>query len=132
MSRYLFCFLMIRRPPRSTRADTLFPYPTLFRSTAHDPNARTPPDPEAIAPPAEVADAAPDFANVVVSSPVAGFDGETTENAQSRWESEVSALRDRLKRYPAAELLCGKNETANVRYGISERGEANAEEHKTC
>src|SRR3546814_9657217 len=29
-----FCivFLMIRRPPRSTRTDTLFPYTTLFRS----------------------------------------------------------------------------------------------------
>src|SRR3546814_343953 len=32
---YLYCifFLMIRRPPRSTRTDTLFPYTTLFRST---------------------------------------------------------------------------------------------------
>src|SRR3546814_19719137 len=33
----LFCtfffLLMIRRPPRSTRTDTLFPYTTLFRST---------------------------------------------------------------------------------------------------
>src|SRR3546814_12322152 len=28
---YLFC-LMIQRPPRSTRTDTLFPYTTLFRS----------------------------------------------------------------------------------------------------
>src|SRR3546814_17404215 len=28
----LFVFLMIRRPPRSTRTDTLFPYTTLFRS----------------------------------------------------------------------------------------------------
>src|SRR3546814_309395 len=28
----VFFFLMIRRPPRSTRTDTLFPYPTLFRS----------------------------------------------------------------------------------------------------
>src|SRR3546814_1607571 len=28
----MFFFLMIRRPPRSTRTDTLFPYPTLFRS----------------------------------------------------------------------------------------------------
>src|SRR3546814_13496280 len=27
-------FLMIRRPPRSTRTDTLFPYTTLFRSAA--------------------------------------------------------------------------------------------------
>src|SRR3546814_15118871 len=41
MVRYLWCmyalfimffFLMIRRPPRSTRTDTLFPYTTLFRS----------------------------------------------------------------------------------------------------
>src|SRR3546814_14329403 len=28
----LLLFLMIRRPPRSTRTDTLFPYTTLFRS----------------------------------------------------------------------------------------------------
>src|SRR3546814_11269218 len=28
---FFFC-LMIRRPPRSTRTDTLFPYTTLFRS----------------------------------------------------------------------------------------------------
>src|SRR3546814_11853107 len=34
----VFFFLMIRRPPRSTRTDTLFPYTTLFRSvlTQHD------------------------------------------------------------------------------------------------
>src|SRR3546814_20018848 len=30
---YIF-FLMIRRPPRSTRTDTLFPYTTLFRSNS--------------------------------------------------------------------------------------------------
>src|SRR3546814_16353 len=29
-------FLMIRRPPRSTRTDTLFPYTTLFRSRISD------------------------------------------------------------------------------------------------
>src|SRR3546814_13352566 len=37
ISSYIVCFvvfffLMIRRPPRSTRTDTLFPYTTLFRS----------------------------------------------------------------------------------------------------
>src|SRR3546814_5836307 len=35
MSTFSFVFiffLMIRRPPRSTRTDTLFPYTTLFRS----------------------------------------------------------------------------------------------------
>src|SRR3546814_11002145 len=32
---YVVCFLyMIRRPPRSTRTDTRFPYTTLFRSLA--------------------------------------------------------------------------------------------------
>src|SRR3546814_10347717 len=32
MILFSFFFLMIRRPPRSTRTDTLFPYTTLFRS----------------------------------------------------------------------------------------------------
>src|SRR3546814_9848161 len=32
MYALLLFFLMIRRPPRSTRTDTLFPYTTLFRS----------------------------------------------------------------------------------------------------
>src|SRR3546814_3905213 len=35
-----FFFLMIRRPPRSTRTDTLFPYTTLFRSEARRQEAR--------------------------------------------------------------------------------------------
>src|SRR3546814_7501623 len=30
------CVLMIRRPPRATRTDTLFPYTTLFRSCLAD------------------------------------------------------------------------------------------------
>src|SRR3546814_1283541 len=35
----LLCFfLMIRRPPRSTRTDTLFPYTTLFRSMVDQPH----------------------------------------------------------------------------------------------
>src|SRR3546814_9518839 len=31
---------MIRRPPRSTRIDTLFPYTTLFRSGGNEPDRR--------------------------------------------------------------------------------------------
>src|SRR3546814_7128389 len=34
---FVFFFLMIRRPPRSTRTDTLFPYTTLFRSLPNGP-----------------------------------------------------------------------------------------------
>src|SRR3546814_11336320 len=37
---HFFFFLMIRRPPRSTRTDTLFPYTTLFRSVCQT-NAET-------------------------------------------------------------------------------------------
>src|SRR3546814_14854226 len=33
---FIYFFLMIRRPPRSTRTDTLFPYTTLFRSGPSD------------------------------------------------------------------------------------------------
>src|SRR3546814_19101991 len=36
---YFIFFLMIRRPPRSTRTDTLCPYTTLFRSTAQQSRA---------------------------------------------------------------------------------------------
>src|SRR3546814_19422657 len=39
---FCFCFLIIRRPPRSTRTDTLFPYTTLFRSDAVDQRAAMP------------------------------------------------------------------------------------------
>src|SRR3546814_8743683 len=45
----MFFFIMILRPPRSTRTDTLFPYTTLFRSiaaaAAEHPDADPPPDP---------------------------------------------------------------------------------------
>src|SRR3546814_12100419 len=37
----ILIFLMIRRPPRSTRTDTLFPYTTLFRSLHPDLAAMT-------------------------------------------------------------------------------------------
>src|SRR3546814_14695950 len=49
---FFFFFLMIRRPPRSTRTDTLFPYTTLFRShrlarqTCRGPKRESEPRPE--------------------------------------------------------------------------------------
>src|SRR3546814_4402817 len=39
---------MIRRPPRSTRTDTLFPYTTLFRSPPHDDTGHTWHHPDAV------------------------------------------------------------------------------------
>src|SRR3546814_15566263 len=38
----LIFFLMIRRPPRSTRTDTLLPYTTLFRSPCEFPRPAKP------------------------------------------------------------------------------------------
>src|SRR3546814_10273026 len=38
---------MIRRPPRSTRTDTLFPYTTLFRSAGYDLRGQSPRPPAA-------------------------------------------------------------------------------------
>src|SRR3546814_951211 len=39
---FVFFFLIIRRPPGSTRTDTLFPYTTLFRSAGTDPQQGPP------------------------------------------------------------------------------------------
>src|SRR3546814_10173388 len=53
---------MIRRPPRSTRTDTLFPYTTLFRSptmTAARPITMVPMPMEISAPPCDCANSAP-------------------------------------------------------------------------
>src|SRR3546814_13807272 len=50
---------MIRRPPRSTRTDTLFPYTTLFRS--QDARLADAPPADARGPAGRSTDAAPDF-----------------------------------------------------------------------
>src|SRR3546814_8460603 len=43
LSCFIVFFLMIRRPPRSTRTDTLFPYTTLFRSPGSNRSPGAPP-----------------------------------------------------------------------------------------
>src|SRR3546814_18263776 len=52
-----FFFLWIRRPPRSTRTDTLFPYTTLFRSLAVDDADDAPLDQRVIHAVADILDA---------------------------------------------------------------------------
>src|SRR3546814_16957011 len=49
----VFFFLMIRRPPRSTRTDTLFPYTTLFRSLPTEVHELLDSEAERVAPLAE-------------------------------------------------------------------------------
>src|SRR3546814_17747755 len=62
---------MIRRPPRSTRTDTLFPYTTLFRSPgAVDLGIADRPDPF--------------YADSNFGPPILGADGATRETARSQ------------------------------------------------
>src|SRR3546814_16506385 len=89
----LVFFLMIRRPPRSTRTDTLFPYTTLFRSSAAALPRRarfsatlraTPPG---------------QFCNA------AGLDAPTTKGAaacalRSRWQAPTAAIRSFVSAMP--------------------------------
>src|SRR3546814_8083072 len=49
-----FFFLLIRRPPRSTRTDTLFPYTTLFRSIAMSLPSESRPEADVEAPPEQI------------------------------------------------------------------------------
>src|SRR3546814_12511677 len=64
-------FLMIRRPPRSTRTDTLFPYTTLFRSVRYA-GCRSPARPRRRAPPRECPRAGRQAGRPVVEFPGPG------------------------------------------------------------
>src|SRR3546814_15657664 len=80
---FFFFFLMIRRPPRSTRTDTLFPYTTLFRSRLH--RGR-----DAVA---ELRQHERDARHVLHVRPVCAHDGDA-----ARGEADLgrrTALRDR-------------------------------------
>src|SRR3546814_8979108 len=85
-----FVFLMIRRPPRSTRTDTLFPYTTLFRSFRDT--------------------------NIVVSG---GFDAEKIRNfaEQDRSEEHTSELQS-LMRISYA-VFCLKKKNKNKKHIIT-------------
>src|SRR3546814_2549274 len=74
---------MIRRPPRSTRTDTLFPYTTLFRSTICDPKV-----PEQL-PTLQVDEPTMSMIFEVNKSPFAGKEGKFVTSRQ---------IGDRLQR----------------------------------
>src|SRR3546814_15514039 len=62
------CLLMIRRPPRSTRTDTLFPYTTLFRSACRRQAAGAGPNRRPV--PTYGPPAAPDSGHTPVLNPI--------------------------------------------------------------
>src|SRR3546814_7268406 len=69
---------MIRRPPRSTRTDTLFPYTTLFRSR-------------------KCSTARIDFASALTTSPVAPCAWHQPERSEHTYHMVTSLLCERTK-----------------------------------
>src|SRR3546814_16124789 len=85
-----FFFLMIRRPPRSTRTDTLFPYTTLFRSRVQN---------AAGGQPARILGARIDDADAVRDDAARGRSEEHTSELQSlmRISYAVFCLKKKIK-----------------------------------
>src|SRR3546814_17960436 len=81
---------MIRRPPRSTRTDTLFPYTTLFRSASHATVAAR------VEPRRKESDAAIAGAQQMLGHCAAGVElGESDHHVEGLW-AQLHDLRDRL------------------------------------
>src|SRR3546814_7694869 len=81
---------MIRRPPRSTRTDTLFPYTTLFRSASHATVAAR------VEPRRKESDAAIAGAQQMLGHCAAGVElGESDHHVEGLW-AQLHDLRYRL------------------------------------
>src|SRR3546814_8125663 len=84
---------MIRRPPRSTRTDTLFPYTTLFRSAAAASDVGFVPAPRQLAG-RRIGATSPIhwFSNLTASSRQANNDGYACDNRSEEHTSELQSL----------------------------------------
>src|SRR3546814_11293941 len=102
-------FLMIRRPPRSTRTDTLFPYTTLFRS--HDSRDRRDPDAFRLCAPARTQPRAGTSAQRPDQAPVGRLAGRTAPSGARRSEEHTSELQSLMRISYAVFCLKKKNKT---------------------
>src|SRR3546814_1667594 len=85
---------MIRRPPRSTRTDTLFPYTTLFRSASRHPRERGLMDLELTPDQLVFRDEARAWlAENVPAEPLPSMDTAEGWQAHREWEAKLSAAR---------------------------------------
>src|SRR3546814_8844921 len=88
---------MIRRPPRSTRTDTLFPYTTLFRSGS-----------------ALVSTSFADFHAVNEALATAGFKGDEADIADTRRSEEHTSELQSLMRISYAVFCLKKKNIINI------------------
>src|SRR3546814_7400548 len=122
--RVVVFFLMIRRPPRSTRTDTLFPYTTLFRS--EDKAVRAVPVLDDVEPGMDVAaqilradiaaqeDRLDDLAEFGKCRIGRLLDSRAGEAAQDRSEEHTSELQSLMRISYAVFCLKKKNRTTNT------------------
>src|SRR3546814_10054973 len=101
-----FC-LMIRRPPRSTRTDTLFPYTTLFRSL--HPRSRNRPDQCRLLPPDGAGAAADRHVLLARQARAAGSRGVVGAGRGLRSEEHTSELQSLMRISYAVLCLKKKN-----------------------
>src|SRR3546814_12341252 len=71
---------MIRRQPRSTRTDTLFPYTTLFRSIAYN-----------------VQNIDQAFRTTYGNASMSASDQQLVAGARERWQNTVGGLQDAMR-----------------------------------
>src|SRR3546814_19867142 len=95
----IFFFLMIRRPPRPTRTDTLFPYTTLFRS--HCSTEQWPITTEERHP----------AARSIATAALSGRDWFDDQEAAARWRNaltgEIMAVTSASPAFLRAQFSCG-------------------------
>src|SRR3546814_14811472 len=104
---------MIRRPPRSTRTDTLFPYTTLFRSLVHDYTRKQGVEHNALVVPAD----APAWASDRAVLWNAAEQAETRKNSTVAREYEI-ALPAELLAEARRELALGLAREISERHGV--------------
>src|SRR3546814_13936465 len=106
---------MIRRPPRSTRTDTLFPYTTLFRSVDHEPGVLLELGVELAGAPAGVAGIEPQRAQGAVELVGVVLEVEQAEVADDGDEALDDVGVTGAGEAPAAALLDGTAHVQNSR-----------------
>src|SRR3546814_17570629 len=100
---YLCCFfLMIRRPPRSNRTDTRFPYTTLFRS------------------PGASAEIIETQVTQVLEGSIAGIEGIETMTSSSEPEESRITVRFRLSTDPDVAASDVRDRVSRVRGRLPE------------
>src|SRR3546814_3686758 len=106
---FVYCFfLMIRRPPRSTRTDTLFPYTTLFRSLGVTVQTLTP----AVARQLQLNDAS--IRGVVIAAVDPSSDAAAEGLRPGRSEEHTSELQSLMRISYAVFCLKKKNEEKHL------------------